>query len=116
MPARSTACVSQAAPEDLFGFRSPFSYLGLGLSEEVPITDLPSIRVVLLPPGLYLGVSRRSGEHELLPGVLGLLLSHPEVVVVEDAQRLDDVRDRDRWSRMRSRFSPFSVSPVEGKL
>ncbi len=65
------------------------------LREEFAIANLPSIRIVLVPPGLFPRASRGLGEHELLLGLLRLLLSYSEMVVVEDAQRLDDVGDCD---------------------
>jgi hypothetical protein len=65
------------------------------LSEEFAIANLPSNRVVLDPPGFFPRTSRWGGKHELLPGPRRLLLSYPEMVVVEDAQRLDHIGDRD---------------------
>src|SRR5688572_10632083 len=95
MTARTMAYPSTEVSEDVFGFGSPFSYLGLGLSEEFAITNLLSNRVVLCPPGLFLRTSRRGGEHELPPGLIRLHPSQPEMVVVKDTQRLDHVGDCD---------------------
>ena len=61
-------------------------------------------------------VARRLGQRELLLGFLRLLLNHAEMVMVEDAQRLDGYETAMRRSRMSSRFSPFLVSAGDEKL
>src|SRR5688572_28036051 len=65
-----------------------------GLAEELPIANLMSARIVLGPPRLFARRSRPSGQHKLLVCLCRLQFSHSEVLVVEDANRLDDVGDR----------------------
>src|SRR5438034_383221 len=70
-------------------------FLNSSSRKQIAITNPPSVRIILVPPGLFAGSAWRPGEEELLSRLLRLLLSHPEMVVVEDAQRLDDVGDSD---------------------
>jgi hypothetical protein len=62
-----------------------------GSGEQFPVENLAFVRVVLHPPGALARLPRRLLELEGLAGVLRVRLGHPEVVVVEYAQRLDHV-------------------------
>src|SRR5207253_2822378 len=59
--------------------------------EELPVPRLAGIVIAGLPPGRLARGARRPDETKLLPRLLRILLDHPEMVMVEDAQRLDHV-------------------------
>src|SRR5262245_40013544 len=59
--------------------------------EQLAVEDLPRVRVALSPPRPLPGLSWRLRQLQLLLRLLGVRLGHSEVVVVEDADRLDHV-------------------------
>lgn len=70
--------------------RQPDSTQGSS-GEELTVADLHRNAVILREPCGLFGSPRRSLEQKLAPGLLGILLRHPELVVIEDAQRLHHV-------------------------
>src|SRR5207245_3571206 len=81
------------APVDLDMVRTPLGRMRAGLREELAVPNLVGVCIVFVPPRFFARVPRRLGELELPLAVLRLLLEHPEVVVVEDAQPFHEVRD-----------------------
>jgi hypothetical protein len=84
------ACWQKSASRDL----NRFSLAGPSYAKSSRSRIFVGIGVVLLPPRLLARVPGRLGEDKRLR-LRGGVLEDPEMIVVEDAQRFDGIRDGD---------------------